>query len=224
MSKFEPSIVACALMGVGCVASTEITRVMKEAKLDHYTAPFVASTWATWAIGLASGLKTSQIATSLLPNIASEPSTSLYPVVQALSNTFKGLGQVFLQESAVVGIIFAAGLLVSSRKAAVAGLAGAGVAAYVAALTGFSSVSIGQGLLGYNAALCAIALTGDEATDGGKPFDKKKVIYAAIASLATLPLYAGFEFMGVPALTAPFVLSTWLVSSLMPKKEPASPN
>ncbi len=190
---FAPSMASCALMIGGCVASTAITSTMRRASLSHFTAPFVVSTWATWWIGKSLELNPSQMTTSLLPNVTADPFGALH-----------GLGQVLFQESAVVGGLFVAGLFLSSRKAAVAGLLGAGVGGAVAAATGFSSASIASGLLGYNAALCAIAL-------------KDRPAYAALASVITLPLCAGFGYIGAPALTAPFVIATWLVSSVMGK-------
>ena len=190
---FSPSLASCALMIGGCVASTAITSAMRKASVSHFTAPFVVSTWATWAIGKALELNPSQMVTSLLPNVSADPVGVLH-----------GIGQVLFQGSAVVGLIFVSGLFLSSRKAAVAGLLGAGVGGAVAAATGFSGASIASGLLGYNAALCAIAL-------------KDRPAYAALASVVTLPMCAGFAYIGAPALTAPFVLATWLVSSLMGK-------
>lgn len=190
---FSPSLASCALMIGGCVASTAITSAMRKASVSHFTAPFVGSTWATWAIGKALELNPSQMVTSLLPNVSADPFGVLH-----------GIGQVLFQESAVVGLIFVFGLFLSSRKAAVAGLLGAGVGGAVAAATGFSGASIASGLLGYNAALCAIAL-------------KDRPAYAALASFVTLPMCAVFAYIGAPALTAPFVVATWLVSSLMGK-------
>jgi urea transporter len=144
---FAPSMASCALTIGGCAASTAITSAMRRASLSHFTAPFIVSTWATWAIGKSLELNPSQMTNSLLPNVTADPFGALH-----------GLGQVLFQESAVVGGLFVAGLFLSSRKAAVAGLLGAGVGGAVAAATGFSSASIASGLLGYNAALCAIAL------------------------------------------------------------------
>jgi len=233
MVQFNPSLGAGLLMGAGCIMAAEITRAMKQGDAglfkipdvmkNPYTAPFVVSTWVAWGIGWASDLNPVERGASILSRLTSffpksfpfELPTLLNPMLQILSETFTGIGQVLLQQSAVVGMIFAGGLFLSSRKAAVAGIAGAALAAYVAPMTGlFSSEAIAQGLLGYNAALCAIAFTLGEA------LDRKKVFAAAAASLVTLPLCAGFASIGAPALTAPFVLSTWLVSSLMPRKEP----
>lgn len=197
---FGPSIAACSLMVAGCVASTAITSAMRRLSIAHYTAPFIVSTWATWAIGTALELSPSQHIPSLLPNFTADPFGTLH-----------GLGQVLFQESAVVGLIFASGLFLSSRKAAAAGVLGALCAGAVATAAGFSSASIAAGLFGYNAALSAIAL-------------KDKPACAALASVVTVPLCAAFGFIGsyigAPALTltAPFVLSTWIVSAALPTK------
>lgn len=66
------------------------------------------------------------------------------------------------------------------------------------------NAAVASGLLGYNAALCAIAL-------------KDKPFLAIGATIAKLPLYAAFGYVELPTLTAPFVLATWLASGISPK-------
>lgn len=194
--SFGPSMAALGLMSAGCIASTAITLAMRKQSLLHYTAPFVVSTWTMWAIEKALELAPNPQLISQIPNLSTDP-----------FGAFHGIGQVLFQESAAIGLIFTAGLFLSSPKAAVAGILASLSAGVCATALGFSNAAVASGLLGYNAALCAIAL-------------KDKPIRAIGATIATIPLYAAFGYVELPALTAPFVLATWLASGMSSKGEP----
>jgi urea transporter len=82
---------------------------------------------------------------------------------------------------------------------------GAGVVQVV----GGDGFSIYHGLYGFNAVLCAIAI-------GGLFFvlTWKSTVYALLAVVFSVPVFAAIAVLlspiGMPALTAPFVLTTWL--------------
>ena len=58
---------------------------------------------------------------------------------------------------------------------------------------------IAAGLFGYNSALVAIAL----AARGAPAW------FVAVASLVAVPVVLALQSIGIPPLTAPFVLTTW---------------
>ncbi|MFD0542379.1 urea transporter [Streptomyces mexicanus] len=68
------------------------------------------------------------------------------------------IGQVFLLDRWYAGLILLVGLLVASRKAAVAAACGSVAAILTACVMGLPADRIGQGLYGYNAVLVALAL------------------------------------------------------------------
>ena len=61
--------------------------------------------------------------------------------------------------------------------------------------------NIALGLYGYNAALAAVALF----------LWRRSVIPPLLGMLLSVPLTELIPLLGLPALTAPFVLATWLV-------------
>jgi urea transporter len=83
------------------------------------------------------------------------------------------------------------------------------VALLTALALGANGFLIYHGLYGFNAVLCAIAL-------GGLFFvlTWKSAIYALLAVVFSVPVFAAIAVLlspiGMPALTAPFVLTTWL--------------
>jgi urea transporter len=121
----------------------------------------------------------------------------------------KSISQVFLSDSILAALLLLAGLAVNSIPAALAALAGAVVAVVTAHVLGAESSLVSGGLLGFSPVLTAIAL--------GAVFYKpcaKVALYALVATVFTViaqsAMNALFTPFGIPALTAPFVLVTWL--------------
>ncbi len=125
------------------------------------------------------------------------------------------IGQVFLLDRWYAGLILLAGLLVASRKAAVAAACGSVAAILTACVMGLPADRIGQGLYGYNAVLVAVAL--------GATFlipTPWSAGYAALAAVATVPLTAAWLAFAQPVggspYTWPFVVTTWLFLAAAP--------
>ena len=93
--------------------------------------------------------------------------------------------------------------------AAIFALGGAVLAVSSAHLFGAESALISAGLLGFSPVLTAIAL----GTVFYRP-SPRVVAYAALGTLFTVVVQAAmnvaFAPLGIPALTAPFVLTSWL--------------
>lgn len=137
---------------------------------------------------------------------------------------FNGLAQVFFQGNVVTGFIFAIGLIVSSRAACAVALAGSLTGLLVAWGMGAAEPAIRSGAFGFNSVLVAIAF-------GGVFFvlDRRSIAYGLFAAITAAIVFAAvsaaLEPLGVPALTFPFVLVTWvfvLASRLFPSLRPAT--
>jgi urea transporter len=64
--------------------------------------------------------------------------------------------------------------------------------------------NVALGLYGYNATLVAVALF----------LQKRTVILPLLGAILSVPITDLVPMLGLPALTAPFVLATWLVMAL----------
>jgi urea transporter len=119
-----------------------------------------------------------------------------------------GFSQVMLQNNAATGAAFALGVAVSSPFAFLYGLIGS-LSGALAALAIAQSFSVANaGLLGFNAVLSGIALAGT------KLAATKKIVFALSAiALSVIISFAAFAY-GFPALTAPFVVATWIALAL----------
>jgi urea transporter len=127
---------------------------------------------------------------------------------------FRGIGEVMFQDNLATGVIFLVAILANSRISAAFAALGSALGLATALVVGADGVSAYHGLYGFNAVLCAIAL-------GGVFFvlTWKSAIYALVASIFSALTFAAIAVLlspiGMPALTAPFVLVTWMF--LLPK-------
>lgn len=180
------------------------------------TFPFVLTTWllllATYGFsGLAgAALPTGRVVAAFQPYEANP-----IQLVDLVQGVFQSISQVFLKASGVAALFLLAGLAVNSLAAAAFALGGAILAVLTAHLFGAESDLITGGLLGFSPVLTAIAL--------GTVFYQpswRVVAYAALATVFTVVAQSALNValtpFAIPALTAPFVLVTWLF--LLPRQ------
>ncbi len=180
--------VASTLLGVvGAAISTVVMYAMKK-KIPTFTAPFVITTWALF------------IFARFVP-VVNFALGELSDKVHFSAAITQGLGQVMFQGNVITGILIFVAILVNSRVAALYALYGSILGALTAMIFHFSPVAMGAGLYGYNAVLCGIAL-------GAKQV--KAFVVTSIAIVLSVLITYGFQKSGAVALTAPFVLSTWV--------------
>ncbi len=209
---FEPGVMSLLLMVVGCLIATGLTRLMRSGlPFPTYTTPFVVTTWGVFLIGGALGLTAAGSGYGPLV-----PELPLGKVTEAVAH---GVSQVMFQASLWTALLFLIGIGISERRHAawvllgsVLGmlLAGYHVDAAERALdpekllerTQFENIQLG--LYGYNATLAAVALY----------LWRPSVIPPLLGILLSVPLTELVPRLGIPALTAPFVLSTWIVIAL----------
>lgn len=171
------------------------------------TAPFVIT---TLLFILASARFGRLASTDILPTAGLPTAATVEGVVTfstLMEGLFNGVAQVFFQGSLITGIIFAIGLLVSSRLAFAAALFGSFIGMLVAWGMGADEVAIRAGAFGFNCVLTAIVFA-ELAMKNTASF-----IYATLAVVATAVVFAAMsaalEPLGMPALTSPFVLVVW---------------
>ena len=207
---------------VSVVAMLGTANVARTWQVSALTFPFVLTTWllllATYAFaGLDSDVLPFGGAIVPLDAAASNPLNA----AAFVEGIFKSISQVFLKGDGISALLFVAGLAVSSVAAAIFALGGAVVAVTCAHLLGAESELISAGLLGFSPVLTAIAL----GTVFYRP-SPRVVAYAVLGTVFTVivqgAMNVAFTPLGIPALTAPFVLTSWLF--LLPRQHFASAN
>ena len=165
-----------------------LKRVRISQYLPAYTAPFVGLGW-------------------LLLCFAT-PSTTAHVIeintLNILAAPLKGLGQVMFLGHPLAGAMIATGLLIADRRAfcwaLLASVAGMG---WSMLNHDFYTALIGLG--GYNAVLAALAFSSQ----------RQKPWLPLIGIASALLLTPVFAAIGLPTLTAPFILSCWLIRTVV---------
>jgi urea transporter len=214
------------LLVLGAVVTTVVTlaltTVFNTWGVPALTFPFVLTTWFLLLGSYQFARSTLDTGTSpALPQAAGGDAARLGADSARLSgdtaaDMLTGVSQVFLVDSWVGGLIILVGLLVNSRWAAAFAVVGTASGTLLAIAFGVGADAVGHGLWGFNAVLTAIALGAVLYRPTGPT-----VVYALVGVVVTVVVQAALTTVltpvGVPTLTAPFVLATWLF--LLPKRD-----
>lgn len=209
-----------AYVALGAAVSVPATlgtaRLMSTWGVAALTAPFVVTTWlfllATYAFSAIQGgaLPMTAEVTALDPAAANP--LALGDFVQGI---VRSIGQVFLKADVLAALLLLAGLAVSSVASALFAVAGAVVAVCAAHALGAESDLVSGGLMGFSPVLTAIAL--------GSVFYKpglRVAVYALAGTVFTVIVQGAMNVVvtpfGIPTLTGPFVLATWIF--LLPRQ------
>jgi urea transporter len=201
---------------VSTIVNLGAANALKPFGAPTLTFPFVIVTWilllATHGFAGLSG--------AVPPSAAEVQPLEAAPGVAAglgafVEGVLLSISQVFLKASGFSAVLLLAGLAVNSVAAAAFALGGAILAVLVAHAFGAESEIIAGGLLGFSPVLTAIAL--------GVTFHRPNPRVAAYAALgvvftviAQVALGVALKPFAIPALTAPFVLVSWMF--LLPQR------
>ena len=161
------------------------SRWLRARGLGYFSSPCLIVTW----LWLPLVTRVDQQA-----SLATEPTLS---AVQLSSGLLAGFAQTGFASGALPGVLIWIGIAAASRRHALWALLGASLASVMHLLLGASASSFDAGLLGFNGALTAIALT-----DCGIAMALGGVVLSVVLQMAA-------AYYVLPAMTAPFVLSTW---------------
>ena len=193
----ELSIGSLLLMAVASCISTWISRLFNlQRSLPGFTAPFILSVWGL--LGLCAWI----MPDILLVSDAVNDTTQRINYFQTLSFS---IGQVMFQGNIWTGLFFLVGILVNSRTAAFYTVIGVLLPIPLAILLGIDADTVNMGLMGYNCVLCAIAL-GDRTL--------KSLVWASCSVLLSVILQIIGMNLGITTLTAPFVVSVWIIMGI----------
>ncbi|WP_269050940.1 urea transporter [Sporosarcina sp. G11-34] len=176
-------------------------------KIPILTVPFVGVTW----IGLLISYNIK--AMHINPNfVTSSPAQWNLPIEgrpTLIIGLIKGIGEVFIIDSIWAGSFILVGLFVAGWKFGVYAIIGTLVSWITAFFIGADIQSLNLGLYNYNAVLTIIAVS-----IVLNNHTKTSPILGILAAALTVPVTAGLELllvpMGLPALTFPFIVCSWL--------------
>ena len=193
--SWEISWLSILLLVVGAALSTWLARASRRhAQLPGLTAPFII---AVWALLLVSMLAPERM--GLLDTAAQlEEGAPLWRMLGvALGDS---VGQVMFQANVLTGLFFFLAIAWESRRNALYTLLGVFIP--MLAIPFVPETVWREGLLGYNAVLCAIYWAGTS---------ERSLRYAVVSVVLSVLIELLALYAGLIPLTAPFVLSVWVV-------------
>ena len=131
-----------------------------------------------------------------------------------LNLILKGLGQIMLQENALTGLLFLAGIFYGSALMGLAALVAVTSGTLTAVLLKYDTRNLNKGLYGFSASLTGVAMM-----LFFKPAPMTWMAVVAGSVLATVKQHF-FLRMNIPVFTLPFVLVTWLALVLFGRVSP----
>lgn len=201
---------------VSVILTLAISNAVRSSGLTALTFPFVLTTWilllATYGFA---GLKGASLPAASVVAAFQPLHVNAFSFVDVLQGVLKSVSQVFLKGSGLAAILLLIGLAVSSTSAALFAFGGALLGVLTAHLFGAESELITGGLLGFSPVLTAVLL----GTVAYRP-SVRVAAYAAVGVIFTVVAQAALNValtpFAIPALTAPFVLVSWLF--LLPRQ------
>jgi urea transporter len=195
-ARFEPSLYLALLILCASGLSSLLLNALLKAVRQHnwlpaYTAPFVGLGWILLALGGPLELTpTTTAGTTLHSGWIDTPMAII-----------RGIGQVIFLDQPTAGALVLGALFLAGWRVGLWALLGSSTALVLALLQGMPMQAVLVGLFSLNGALIALAL--------GK--DLRRPWCALAGILLGIALQPGFAALGLPAMTAPFILACWLV-------------
>ncbi len=199
-----------------------LNKAMAQWHINSLTFPFVLLTWIF--------LLSARLLQAMPPEYMAHPEL-VAPLgdavavdsISLLVYWLKGIAQVFLIDSWVTGIFFLAALLIANRWAALWAAVASVIALLLALLYDAPAHNVANGLYGFSPVLTGIAL--------GATFYKpnlRSAMWTLLGVITTFFVQAGMDALmlplGLPTLTAPFCLTTWLFLLPLYKFDDRKPN
>ncbi|NIK79210.1 urea transporter [Paenibacillus castaneae] len=202
---------AFAIIGAAVTAlvTAAIMHILRNTGLPSLTLPYILHTWL-WLLAsfhlnfvkLSPALKPQDI-TSLNPNF--EEGT-----IEWSDGLIDGIGQIYFVEYWASGILILIAICWASWRLGLCAIAGTAIGWLTAYGLGAEINMLNLGLYGFNAVLTILAVAVVFNTAKGM-----RIWMGIVAAMLTVPVAAGLGTWlnpyGLPALTMPFVLVTWIM-------------
>lgn len=186
---FELNIITIIAIIIGSIISTLLMYLIKR-KIPAYTSPFVISTWIVICILLF-----------LFPNYFITSGSEVVYHINIFESVTKGFGEVMFQDNIITGLFFIFGILLNSPKYFYYALYGSIFSIIIAYIFSFPLTAINLGLFSYNAILTSMAFANE----------KRSLFFSTFGIILSILIILIFNKFGAIALTAPFVVSTWII-------------
>lgn len=210
LSGHDRWVIALIGAAIAAIFSSTMSHVMKNTALPILTFPFIILTW--FLLLTSYRLITFKLSPGLVPQSLSNWSLNIEGETNWLHGSVNGIGQIFFLDNTLSGVLLFVAIFWAGWKFGLYAIIGNAAALLTSYLLGGEHSLIFNGLYGYNAILTIIAVS--------IVFREKQrfaLLTGIIAACLTVPITASVDTWllpyGLPALTMPFVLCSWLFLS-----------
>ena len=194
LANYEFQVLTVVIASVACAISTPLAREMRrQASVPTYTTPFIVTTW----LGLL-------VAHRLNVPAVVHSQAAIPDKLDLTTAIIAGISEVMFQANVLTGAMFVVGIFLCSWKGAVWAIIGSMVGLLIAMSHNDPVENLSLGIYGYNAALAAMAMA----------LYRRSVMLPIVAAIISVPITENFPLIGLPTLTAPFVLACWAVIAM----------
>lgn len=200
-----------SLMGsfIAVLITAAFMELFKESTLPALTLPFILLTW--FMLMIAYRFDSFILTNDLVPQFLSHEKLDQIAVPDWPEALINGYGQIFFIQHNLSCVLILAAVFVSSWRSGLFVIGANFVAIVAAYLLGADHVLIGKGLYGYNAILAVLAISVALPSEQRNRPIFSGFIAAVLSVFITASVSAWMQPYGLPALTLPFVLTTWLM-------------
>lgn len=204
-SKWIIALVGAAITAIFVAA---MFHYFKNLDIPILTFPYIILTWFTLLVSYR--LKDFHLSETLIPQSLSNWKLNIVGEVNWAEGFLNGMEQVFFLDYMLSGILLFIAVFFAGWKYGLNVLIASAIALLISYGLGGEHSLIIKGLYGYNAILASIAVTIVFSSES----NRYRIISGIVATCLTIPLTASINTWllpyGLPVLTMPFVLSTWL--------------
>lgn len=176
--------------------------VFRFKKYRGYTSAFILTSWLIYAIQSTLDLSAFSAPDSALMPLISIEANSWFNLPPVVIPFLKGISQVSFIENALSGLVILIAIALNNLKHALWVVASVVLSTVFSHMIGASGALIEQGLYGYNAILATLALVF---------YPRIPWPLTLLGMLLSCVITLGFHELSLLPLTAPFILSTWVV-------------
>ncbi|MFJ5624207.1 urea transporter [Peribacillus loiseleuriae] len=193
---------------VAAILTAAMMHFMKNTGIPILTFPFIIVTWFTLLVSYR--FEAIQLSTALVPQDLTHWELNTAGKVNWLEGTFTGIGQVFFLDNPYCGALLFIAVFWAGWKFGLFAILGNAVALLTSYWLGGEHSLIFMGLYGYNAILTSLAVAIVFKQDGKHVASISGICAACLTVPVTASVTTWLLPYGLPSLTMPFVLSTWL--------------
>ncbi|MFJ8236042.1 urea transporter [Ureibacillus sp. NPDC094379] len=199
-----------ALLGaaIAAIFAAMMVHFMKNMALPILTFPFIILTWFMLLVSYQ--LKAFHISETLVPQSLSSWTLNIAGDIDWTEGLFHGIAQIYFLDNALSGFLMFVAVFWAGWRLGVFAIIGNAVALLVAYVLGGEHSLILLGLYGYNAILACLAVSIVFSEESNRFRIVSGIVAAALTVLLTASISTWLLPYGLPALTMPFVLCTWL--------------